>query len=201
MSRRLRSGTIKPLRVLVADDSPDSRAGLKALLETAPGVTVVDVAKDGLEAVRLADEHRPDVAVIDVRMPLLDGLDATRRIKRSWPSTRVIAISMCAAFRAGAAAAGADAFLVKGCSSDELVAAVVAGRSAVSTAGGGARRLPAAHRVGGRVIGGCWFTGHGIDLAVGAASGTPAGLPFGRWHAAAPADALDVFGALGLPAL
>lgn len=118
----------RTLRVLIADDNAESRSGLKALLETSPRVLVVGQAADGLEAVRLADRHRPDVALIDVRMPILDGLDATRRIKERWPGTRVVAISMCGAFRVGAAAAGADAFLVKGGASDELMAAVVAGR-------------------------------------------------------------------------
>jgi DNA-binding NarL/FixJ family response regulator len=86
------------------------------------------MAADGLEAVRLADRCRPDVVVTDVRMPILDGMDATRQIKRRWPHVRVVAISMCEAFRVGSEAAGADEFLVKGGSSDDLMAAIVAGR-------------------------------------------------------------------------
>ena len=68
------------VRVLLADDQALVRAGLRTMLETFPGVSVVAEAADGLEAVTLAQRHRPDVCLFDVRMPKLDGLEATRRL-------------------------------------------------------------------------------------------------------------------------
>lgn len=112
-------------RVLIADDRALARDGLRALLTTVPGVEVVGEAADGLEAVRQADEHRPDVVLMDARMPLLDGLEATRRIKARWPDVRVVVLTVHAACRQAALAAGADGFLVKGGPDDALIEAVV----------------------------------------------------------------------------
>jgi DNA-binding NarL/FixJ family response regulator len=112
------------IRVLIADDRSPSRNGLRALLASWPSFEVICEAADGLEALQLAEDHQPDVVLMDVRMPMMDGLEATRLIKGRWPSIRVIALSMCARYRADALAAGADGFLVKGCRTEELLAAV-----------------------------------------------------------------------------
>jgi DNA-binding NarL/FixJ family response regulator len=132
----------KPIRVLIADDNARSRSGLRALLDTVrlkpsvalgrggrneswPEVEVVGEAANGREAVRQITECRPDVVLMDVRMPVMDGLDATRLIKSKWPGARIVVLTLYAAYRAEALAAGADAFLVKGCPNEELFAAIL----------------------------------------------------------------------------
>jgi DNA-binding NarL/FixJ family response regulator len=112
------------IRVLIADDRARSRDGLRALAATWPKVEVVGEASDGREAVRLAEAVRPDVVLMDVRMPGLDGLAATRLIKERWPQVRVVILTMYPMHRKEALSAGADAFLVKGCATEELLAAI-----------------------------------------------------------------------------
>jgi DNA-binding NarL/FixJ family response regulator len=82
------------LRVVLADDHPVVRAGLRALLDTLPDVEVVGVAADGREAVREVVVRRPDVAVLDLQMPEMDGLAAIREIERSAPDTAVLVLTM-----------------------------------------------------------------------------------------------------------
>ena len=101
-------------RVLVADDQRPTRQGLRALLNLLPGVEWVGEAANGREAVTLATERRPDVVLMDVQMPVMDGLEATRRIKSQRPEVRVIVLTLHGDRRAEALAAGADVFLVKG---------------------------------------------------------------------------------------
>jgi DNA-binding NarL/FixJ family response regulator len=112
-------------RVLIADDRAQARDGLRALLATVAEVEVVGEAADGLEAIRMAEEHQPNVVLMDARMPFLDGLEATRRIKARWPATRVIVLTVNAGCRQAALAAGADGFLVKGCPDEALVQAIL----------------------------------------------------------------------------
>jgi len=112
------------VRVLIADDRSRSRRGLRALLSTLAGIEVVGEAESGKEALRLVEECRPDAVLMDARMPAMDGLTATRLIKERWPEVRVVVLTMYGARRADAEAAGADAFLVKGCLTDELLGAI-----------------------------------------------------------------------------
>jgi DNA-binding NarL/FixJ family response regulator len=114
------------IRVLIADDSLRSRDGLRELLATWPDVDVVGEAADGREAVHQVEELSPDVVLIDARMPLMNGLEATRLIRKQWPEVKVIVLTMYATCRADALAAGADAFLLKGCPAEELRGAIVA---------------------------------------------------------------------------
>jgi DNA-binding NarL/FixJ family response regulator len=113
------------IRLLIADDAPRSRHGLRALLATWPEVEVIGEVADGREAVRLLGESQPDVVLMDARMPVMDGLEATRLIKNRWPKVKVVVLTMYPAFRAEALAAGADAFLVKGCPAEELLEAIL----------------------------------------------------------------------------
>jgi DNA-binding NarL/FixJ family response regulator len=126
------NGMTMQTRVLIADDRPRSRSGLKAVLALRPEIEIVGEAADGQEALRLVEEYRPDVVLMDARMPVLDGVGATRLIKERWPEVRVVVLTIDASYRADALAAGADAlaagadaFLVKGCAARELLAAIV----------------------------------------------------------------------------
>jgi DNA-binding NarL/FixJ family response regulator len=113
------------IRVLIADDRPRSRDGLKALLATWPEIEIVGEVADGREAVQLVEECRPNVVLMDARMPVMDGLEATRLIKEGWPEVKVIVLTMYVSCQADALAAGADAFLVKGCAAEELLEAIL----------------------------------------------------------------------------
>jgi len=112
-------------RVLIADDRRPSRSRLRAVLAVRPEIVIVGEAADGQEAVRLVAECRPDVVLMDARMPVMDGLEATWLIKERWPVVKVIVLTIRASYRADALAAGADTFLVKGCPAEELLEAIL----------------------------------------------------------------------------
>ena len=112
------------IRMLIADDNPHSRKGLRALLSTYSSVEVVCEARDGREAVRLVEECQPDLVLMDIQMPNLDGLEATGQIKAQWPEVRVVVLTIRATLQAAAISAGADGFLLKGGPSEELFAEI-----------------------------------------------------------------------------
>lgn len=112
-------------QVLIADDSKRARSGLRALLALHREIELVGEAVDGRDAVRMVGRCRPDVVLMDARMPQMNGLEAARQIKERWPEVRVIVVSMYASYRAAALAAGAEGFLVKGCAVEELVSTVL----------------------------------------------------------------------------
>jgi DNA-binding NarL/FixJ family response regulator len=121
-----RAGDDGVVRVVLADDHPVVRAGLAALLSSLPGIDVVGVAATGREAVREVVTSRPDVAVLDLQMPDLDGFAATREIARSAPEVAVLVLTMFedddsvfAAMRAGA-----RGYLVKGAEQEEIARAI-----------------------------------------------------------------------------
>jgi DNA-binding NarL/FixJ family response regulator len=114
------------IRVLLADDQQLVRAGFRLILELADGIEVAGEAADGREAVRLAKELRPDVVLMDVRMPDVDGIEATRRLRQAGVDARVLVLTtfdldeyVYAAMRAGA-----SGFLLKDAPRDQLVHAV-----------------------------------------------------------------------------
>jgi DNA-binding NarL/FixJ family response regulator len=111
--------------VLVVDDTPRIRTEIRLLLEDS-GLTVVGEGSHGAEGVMLARELRPDVVLMDVRMPILDGIAATSHITRELPDTRVIVLSAFddQELTAAALAAGASAILSKGASPAEIASAV-----------------------------------------------------------------------------
>ncbi|MEU3404461.1 response regulator transcription factor [Streptomyces sp. NPDC006670] len=114
------------IRVLIADDQPLVRRGLSLILGPHPDVEVVGEAGDGAEAVSLARELRPDVVVMDIRMPVLDGVRATEELARVHPASRVLALSTfdMDEYVVAALRAGAYGFLPKDVSPEELIAAV-----------------------------------------------------------------------------
>jgi DNA-binding NarL/FixJ family response regulator len=112
-------------RVLIADDGPRARSGLRAMLALRPEIDIVGEARDGEEAIQLVQDYRPDVVLMDARMPVLDGLEATRLIKERWPEVRVVVLTIHASYRADALTTGADAFLIKGCPAAELLRAIL----------------------------------------------------------------------------
>ena len=137
------------IRVLIADDQPRARRSLKALLTamrwSAPSDTepfspadfpfeIVGEAEDGQEAIEQAWALDPDVVLMDLQMhmvsapePRLDGLTTIQMIKRQWPAIRIVVLTLYATDRAAVLAAGADAFLLKGCPTGELLDAVIPG--------------------------------------------------------------------------
>jgi DNA-binding NarL/FixJ family response regulator len=114
------------IRVLLVDDHRLVRAGLSSLLQSTPDVTVVGEAADGAAAVELAAKADIDVILMDLSMPVLDGVEATRRILQSKPETRVVVLSSFSEQSRvrEAIAAGATGYVLKDCSPDELLAAV-----------------------------------------------------------------------------
>ena len=114
------------VRILLADDHTLVRQGLRKLLEERPDWEVIAEAGDGREAVRLAEQHKPDVAILDVAMPLLNGIEATRQITRRVPGTRVLVLSMHAdeAYVTQILQAGATGYLLKDSADIDLRKAV-----------------------------------------------------------------------------
>ncbi len=116
----------EPIRVLIVDDQHLIRLGFRLVLEAEPDMEVVGEAADGTEALARAAELRPDVILMDVRMPRLDGIGATEQIVRAWPDARILILTTFdldddafAALRAGA-----SGFLLKDAQRSELVGAV-----------------------------------------------------------------------------
>ncbi|MCB0963827.1 MAG: response regulator transcription factor [Acidimicrobiales bacterium] len=115
-----------PIRILVVDDHPVVRGGLVAVLRTIADLEVVGEAADGDEAVRATVEHRPDVVLMDVRMPGMDGIEATRQIRERAPESRVLVLTMydddATVFTA--MQAGARGYLLKESDQTDIVRAV-----------------------------------------------------------------------------
>lgn len=140
------------LRILLVDDHPVVRDGLRSLLESAGGMVVVGEAGDGAAAVELAVEERPDVVIMDLAMPGIDGIAATRRIKAVVPTCAVLVLTMsdADASLASAVIAGASGYVLKGAPGQDLLRATraVADGEAVFGAGVAQRLLAMIPRTG-----------------------------------------------------
>jgi two-component system response regulator NreC len=127
------------LRVLLADDHAIVRRGMRSLLETQPTIEVVAEAADGLEAVRMCEEHRPDLLILDIAMPKLNGIEVAARCLKSSPAPAVIMLSMHAdeSYIMRSLNAGARAYLIKDSTDEDLlpaIHAVLSGKSYFSAA-------------------------------------------------------------------
>ncbi|MFI7705951.1 response regulator [Nonomuraea sp. NPDC049480] len=139
------------IKVLLADDETMVRAGVRAILAAAPDIEVVAEAGDGREALELARAHRPDVALLDIRMPVLDGLGAATELRRAVPEVAVVMLTTFSedAYITEALDSGVSGFLLKSGDPYELMAAIRA------VHGGAAFLSPQiAHRVIRQVSGG-----------------------------------------------
>jgi DNA-binding NarL/FixJ family response regulator len=131
------SGVLKEIKLVLADDHAVVRSGTRELLEQEPDLKIVGEASNGEEAVRLAQELQPDVLVIDVRMPKMSGVEATRRIKAESPDMKVLVLTAHDddEYVFALLQAGANGYLLKTAEIEELVRAirtVAAGQSALA---------------------------------------------------------------------
>jgi DNA-binding NarL/FixJ family response regulator len=118
------SSKARASRLLIADDRARTRRALGAMLATQPAFELVGEAADGEQALAAVERLQPDIVIIDIRMPRLDGIAATTQIKARWPWIRVVAHSLAVESSDEALAAGADAFVPKGAPADELLKAL-----------------------------------------------------------------------------
>jgi two-component system response regulator NreC len=115
-----------PIRVLIADDHTVVRSGVRLLLEAEPGIEVVGEALDGQEAVDRVGTLQPDVVLMDIAMPRMDGLEATRQIKARWPHIHVLVLTMIRTdeYFFEMLKAGASGYVIKSAETGELIDAV-----------------------------------------------------------------------------
>jgi DNA-binding NarL/FixJ family response regulator len=119
---------MKTIRILLADDHTVVRKGLRLLLESHAGFEVVADACDGREAIALAEQHQPDVAVLDIGMPVLNGIEAARQLSAKLPRTAIVMLSMHSdeGYVLRALKSGARAYLLKDSAEYDLIAAIKA---------------------------------------------------------------------------
>lgn len=119
---------MNPIRILLADDHTVVRKGLCLLLESNPGFKVIAEASNGREAVAMAEAHTPDVVVIDIAMPMLNGIEAARQISANVPQTAIVFLSMHSdeAYVLKALKSGAKAYLLKDSAEYDLINAIKA---------------------------------------------------------------------------
>lgn len=117
-----------PLRIVIVEDDPMMQLGLEQALDDYPQFQLVDQATDGLMGIEKVLQHKPDVVLMDIGLPRLDGIAATQQIKEQLPDTRVVILSSHTAETeiVAALSSGADAYCIKGANMDRLVAAITA---------------------------------------------------------------------------
>lgn len=142
MADQLGRTDVTALRVVVADDQTVVREGLVTVLRLLPGIEVVAAAEDGVEAVRLVAEHRPDVLLTDLQMPRCDGVEATRRVRTEYPETEVVVLTTYSDDDSvlGALRAGARGFLTKDADAESIGRALHAAAAGQSILDGDVQR-------------------------------------------------------------
>jgi two-component system NarL family response regulator len=135
----METSSTQTIRVMVVDDHQVVRQGLVALINTEPGLMTVAEASDGQQAVEMFRRHQPDITLMDLRLPVMGGVDATRLIRQEFPTAKIIVLTTYDGdediYRA--LKAGAQGYLLKGVSFDDLL-------DAIRSVHAGARRIPAA---------------------------------------------------------
>jgi NarL family two-component system response regulator LiaR len=114
----------KPTKIMVVENNSHARSALAAYISLQAGIRITAEASNGLEAISKIKSCPPDIVLMDMLMPVMDGLEATKIIKKRWPWVKVIALTMYQNFQSEALSAGVDAFLIKGCSAAELISTV-----------------------------------------------------------------------------
>jgi len=109
---------------MIVEDNPHARQALMALLSLQEGVQLTLEASNGLEAVNTIKEQVPDLVLMDMRMPVMGGLEATRIIKQNWPQVKIVMLTIYSEGQSDALSAGADAFLVKGCPTEMMMLSI-----------------------------------------------------------------------------
>ncbi len=113
-------------RILIVDDNPILREGLKSVLSHYPAFEIAGEAGDGLEAIESVDKSHPDLVLMDLSMPRMDGLAATREIKKKWPATKILVFTVhkTPEYLTAILEAGADRYLIKDSSQTELIQSI-----------------------------------------------------------------------------
>ena len=117
-------------KIMIVEDSPRVRRALKALISQQTGANIIAEASNGREAIQKMEKKIPDIVLMDMRMPVMDGFDAMRIIKARWPRVKLVAMTMYPDCQAEAFSAGADTFIIKGCSTEELISKLLGGKPA-----------------------------------------------------------------------
>jgi len=109
---------------MIVDDNRCTRGALAAYLSTLGGLAIVGEASNGIQAIDLLTSVTPDIILMDARMPVMDGIEATRIVKQRWPHVKVVILTASPYLQDEAGSAGADAVLMKGCSLNEMTASL-----------------------------------------------------------------------------
>jgi DNA-binding NarL/FixJ family response regulator len=112
------------IRIMIVDDSLRARRAFKALMSQQAGMDVATEASNGKEAIATIVDRPPDIVIMDMCMPVMNGLETTRIIKEKWPHIGVVILTMYPEYQTEVLAAGADAFLLKGCPMEEVTSVI-----------------------------------------------------------------------------
>jgi DNA-binding NarL/FixJ family response regulator len=110
--------------LMVVEDNPWARRALMAYMSLQPNINVMAEAPNGQEAINLIRRQAPDIVLMDMQMPVMDGLEATRIIKKNWPQIKIVVLTMYSNYQPEALSAGVDAFLIKRGSASELTSTI-----------------------------------------------------------------------------